>query len=160
MSQVESLKFDIRVRDRLISRGVLQRDELVSHLAGLADLEEQLEELDLEQPALVEPPAEPEPPPTPAIEVAPAGVVAPKKVEPFTASPDLLLGRLSPFTPLKDGPVRPPPITNADIPPFNPLKPIEGRGSSDLPPPPPPPIPPLLDPIPVFNPLKGPGSSF
>lgn len=52
MNQNEKLKLDIRVRDRLVSRGAVTSEELDTHLAALPDCEARSEAMDLSQPAL------------------------------------------------------------------------------------------------------------
>jgi hypothetical protein len=47
-----SLKFDVRVRERLVSDGLLAESEVQSHLEALPDLESQIVELTIKQPAL------------------------------------------------------------------------------------------------------------
>jgi len=46
------LKFDVRVRERLVSDGLLAESEVKSHIESLPDLESQFVELTIKQPAL------------------------------------------------------------------------------------------------------------
>lgn len=52
MPIVEPLKFDIRVRDRLLRKGLLSESEVNKYLEALPDAADKLVELDLKQPAL------------------------------------------------------------------------------------------------------------
>jgi hypothetical protein len=47
-----NLKFDVRVRERLINDGVLAESEVQKHLEALPDLDAQVVELTIKQPAL------------------------------------------------------------------------------------------------------------
>lgn len=49
----ENFKYDVRVRERMLKRGLLTESELTKHVEGLADVAEQLVEVELKQPALV-----------------------------------------------------------------------------------------------------------
>ncbi len=46
------LKFDVRVRERLVGDGLLSESEVAKHLESLPDLESQAVELTIKQPAL------------------------------------------------------------------------------------------------------------
>ncbi len=46
------LKFDVRVRERLVGDGLLAESEVQKHLEGLPDLESQIVEISIKQPAL------------------------------------------------------------------------------------------------------------
>ncbi len=48
----EFFKYDIRVRERMLKRGMLTDSELGKHVAALADVADQVIEVDLKQPAL------------------------------------------------------------------------------------------------------------
>src|SRR5690606_15639704 len=63
MNRPENFLFDVRVRERMIAQGLLSDEAISGHLEALNDRAEQLETLDLEQPALVseKPPPEPAP---------------------------------------------------------------------------------------------------
>ncbi|MEZ4225187.1 MAG: hypothetical protein R3B13_29820 [Polyangiaceae bacterium] len=52
MSQSETLKLDVRVRERLLARGQLDPKEVESYLQSLQDREADSEALELQQPAL------------------------------------------------------------------------------------------------------------
>ncbi len=58
MSDPETFKFDVRVRDRMLSSGRLKADELEKLLVALPDLEAEAEPLGLGQPALSHPDAD------------------------------------------------------------------------------------------------------
>jgi hypothetical protein len=47
-----SLKFDVRVRERLLDDGLLSESEVSKHLEALPDLENQVVEMTMKQPAL------------------------------------------------------------------------------------------------------------
>src|SRR4051812_45437863 len=49
----EFFKYDIRVRERMLKRGELSASELSKHVDALADVAEQVVEIELKQPALV-----------------------------------------------------------------------------------------------------------
>ena len=49
----ENFKYDMRVRERMLRRGLLTESELTKHVDGLADVSEQAVEVELKQPALV-----------------------------------------------------------------------------------------------------------
>jgi hypothetical protein len=63
MSDPELFKYDVRVRERMLRKGLIQQGEIDQRLQALPDSEGQLVELELKQPALFR--HEPEPP-TPA----------------------------------------------------------------------------------------------
>jgi hypothetical protein len=46
------LKFDVRVRERLVSDGLLAESDVQKHLEGLPDLDSQATEIPIKQPAL------------------------------------------------------------------------------------------------------------
>ena len=48
----EPLKYDIRVRDRLLRKGLINEGEIKTHLDALSDLGDRLIEIELKQPAL------------------------------------------------------------------------------------------------------------
>ena len=52
MPIVEPLKFDIRVRDRLLRKGQINDSEVKKHLDSLTDVGDKFVELELKQPAL------------------------------------------------------------------------------------------------------------
>ena len=52
MSQREQFMYDVRVRDRFLNEGAISKTDVEKHLAGLVDLADACEELELEQPAL------------------------------------------------------------------------------------------------------------
>lgn len=52
MAITDDLKFDVRVRDRLLSRGLVTEGEIEKHVKALPDLEGQAVELTPKQPAL------------------------------------------------------------------------------------------------------------
>jgi len=49
----ENFKYDVRVRERMLKRGLLTESELTKHVDGLADVTDQVIEVELKQPALV-----------------------------------------------------------------------------------------------------------
>jgi len=49
----ENFKYDMRVRERMLRRGLLTESELTKHVDGLADVSELAVEVELKQPALV-----------------------------------------------------------------------------------------------------------
>ena len=49
----ENFKYDVRVRERMLKRGLLTEGELTKHVDGLADVTDQVVEVELKQPALV-----------------------------------------------------------------------------------------------------------
>jgi hypothetical protein len=52
MTDPAEFKYDVRVRERMLKRGLLQEAELEKHLASLVDVEAKSENVDLGQPAL------------------------------------------------------------------------------------------------------------
>jgi len=52
MADPKSFKFDVRVRERMLARGVMTNQELESHLGGLTDAEQNSEPVQQAQPAL------------------------------------------------------------------------------------------------------------
>ncbi len=52
MPIADPLKYDIRVRDRLLRKGQIDDAEIKKHLDSLADQSERMVELELKQPAL------------------------------------------------------------------------------------------------------------
>jgi len=49
----ENFKYDVRVRERMLKRGLLTDSELGKHIDALADVTDQVVEVELKQPALV-----------------------------------------------------------------------------------------------------------
>jgi hypothetical protein len=49
----ENFKYDVRVRERMLKRGLLTESELNKHVEALADVTDQVVEVELKQPALV-----------------------------------------------------------------------------------------------------------
>src|SRR6478752_7109871 len=49
----ENFKYDVRVRERMLKRGLLTESELSKHVEALADVTDQVIEVELKQPALV-----------------------------------------------------------------------------------------------------------
>src|SRR4051812_31042096 len=49
----ENFKYDVRVRERMLKRGLLTEGELTKHVEALADVTDQVIEVELKQPALV-----------------------------------------------------------------------------------------------------------
>lgn len=49
----ENFKYDMRVRERMLRRGLLTESELTKHIDGLTDVSELVIEVELKQPALV-----------------------------------------------------------------------------------------------------------
>jgi hypothetical protein len=49
----ENFKYDVRVRERMLKRGMLTEAELTKHVDALADVSDQVIEVELKQPALV-----------------------------------------------------------------------------------------------------------
>jgi len=49
----ENFKYDVRVRERMLKRGLLTESELSKHVEALADVADQVIEVELKQPALV-----------------------------------------------------------------------------------------------------------
>ena len=52
MTESDQFKFDVRVREHMIRRSALDDSELQKHLAGLSDLDDKCDHLNLRQPAL------------------------------------------------------------------------------------------------------------
>lgn len=52
MSDPADFKFDVRVRERMLKRGLLAESDLQKHLEGLGDAEAKSEQVQLHQPAL------------------------------------------------------------------------------------------------------------
>jgi hypothetical protein len=52
MTDPELFKYDVRVRERMLNRARIAEAEVEKHLAGLPDLEQQCDIVDLAQPAL------------------------------------------------------------------------------------------------------------
>ena len=52
MSTNELFKYDVRIRERMLSRGQLKESELTSYLEGLKDLEAEARSVSIPQPAL------------------------------------------------------------------------------------------------------------
>lgn len=52
MSIDDSFRYDVRVRERLLNKGILKPEDVQKHLEALADVETQSEPVSLEQPAL------------------------------------------------------------------------------------------------------------
>lgn len=52
MTDRELFKYDVRVRERFVAEGAITKSDLERHLSALADVAEQCEEVELEQPAL------------------------------------------------------------------------------------------------------------
>lgn len=53
MSIEEEFRFDVRIQKRMVTKGVVGKEELEQRLSGLKDLEDESEVLDLEQPGSV-----------------------------------------------------------------------------------------------------------
>jgi hypothetical protein len=49
----ENFKYDVRVRERMLKRGLLTEGELAKHIEAAADVSELLVEVELKQPALI-----------------------------------------------------------------------------------------------------------
>jgi len=52
MTDPNSFKFDVRVRERMLNRGVIGDDDVKRHLESLVDCEAQAETVEQAQPAL------------------------------------------------------------------------------------------------------------
>lgn len=52
MSTNELFKYDVRIRERMLNRGLLKESELASHLESLEDLEAEARTVSIAQPAL------------------------------------------------------------------------------------------------------------
>lgn len=48
----EEFRFDVRIQERMVKKGLVEKEELQKRLEALADLENESELLDLEQPGL------------------------------------------------------------------------------------------------------------
>lgn|GEM_PF-1312740 len=57
MSIEEEFRFDVRIQQRLMKKGLVQEDELKARLAALKDLEDDCEAVQVDQPG-VNPPLE------------------------------------------------------------------------------------------------------
>ncbi len=80
MSTNENLKYDVRVRERLVAKGVLSEDDVTKYLEALPDVAAESEAVDLSQPAIAgggEPPA-PAELETPAVVAAPTPMGTPE----------------------------------------------------------------------------------
>jgi hypothetical protein len=95
MSQFDLFKHDVRVRERMLRKGLMTEAEQDAHLSGLHDLESQCDRLALQQPALgrseVEPHSErltPAVPPVPAPSFESARVEAPPEPMRAEAAPE------------------------------------------------------------------------
>ncbi len=53
MNIEEDFRFDTRIRDRMLKRGEVKKEELETRLQGLPDREEEAVAVELEQPAVV-----------------------------------------------------------------------------------------------------------
>jgi hypothetical protein len=62
MNIEEDFRFDVRIQQRLLKKGLVQESELSARLAGLKDLENECEPMEVEQPGVT--PVEPEAPET------------------------------------------------------------------------------------------------
>lgn len=49
----EEFRFDVRIQDRMVKKGLVTKEELDKRLANLKDIEGDSEPLDLEQPGLL-----------------------------------------------------------------------------------------------------------
>ncbi len=49
----ENFKYDMRVRERMLKRGILTEGELTKHIDGLSDVTDLVVEVELKQPALM-----------------------------------------------------------------------------------------------------------
>ncbi|MCH2108128.1 MAG: hypothetical protein MK135_02275 [Polyangiaceae bacterium] len=56
----EALRFDVRIRERMIQRGLVSQDEIDARLANLKDLESESELIDVDPPAAEPVAVEPE----------------------------------------------------------------------------------------------------
>lgn len=50
MNIEEEFRFDVRIQERMVKKGLVSEEELQQHLSALKDVESESEELDLEQP--------------------------------------------------------------------------------------------------------------
>lgn len=48
----EEFRFDVRIQERMVKKGLVEKEELQKRLEALADLENESELLELEQPGL------------------------------------------------------------------------------------------------------------
>ncbi len=48
----EDFRFDVRIQERMVQKGLVQKEELAARLSALTDLEGESEALDLPQPGL------------------------------------------------------------------------------------------------------------
>lgn len=55
MRDPETFKFDVRVRERMMKSGRLSSEELTKHLEAVEDVESNLADIELDQPALGRP---------------------------------------------------------------------------------------------------------
>jgi len=53
MSIEEEFRFDVRIQERMVNKGVVGKEELDQRLSALRDLEDESEVLDLEQPGSI-----------------------------------------------------------------------------------------------------------
>ena len=53
MNIEDEFRFDVRIQQRLVKKGLVTEEELKARLEALSDLEDESEVLDLEQPGLV-----------------------------------------------------------------------------------------------------------
>ena len=58
MNIEEEFRFDVRIQERMLKKGLVTESELEQRLSGLKDVEEEAEALELQQPGLA--PLEPE----------------------------------------------------------------------------------------------------
>jgi hypothetical protein len=52
MNIEEEFRFDVRIQQRLLKKGLVQESELSARLAGLQDLENDCEPMEVEQPGV------------------------------------------------------------------------------------------------------------
>ncbi len=52
MNIEEEFRFDVRIQERMLKKGLVSEEELEQRLSGLKDVESESEELELEQPGL------------------------------------------------------------------------------------------------------------
>lgn len=52
MNIEEEFRFDVRIQERMVNKGLVKKDELEKRLAALADLAEQAEIIELDPPGL------------------------------------------------------------------------------------------------------------
>lgn len=77
MTDSELFKYDVRVRERMLRKGLIEEAEVSKRLDGLPDLEGKYIEFDLKQPALRHETEAPAPRPAPAPAPAPSVAAAP-----------------------------------------------------------------------------------